>query len=220
MNYDYSDASDTQDGPQDFEAQFSIVDLDQGIVAQATRGNNLVLSPPGDRGQTDSYGELVSDPSKVGGVQHSAHLLADQFMGSGYREALNLVLTSGVYNTQTMGGAERAIRAVIEGYLAQYPQDLITFDLQVNVEWQDMHDGEIVRALDAIIQGKQQSANLSSPEDLEKLKETTLKTLQGRQDPRMVKGVKYRGFVYRNGEVIMLLQEDIGEDIHFQATLT
>ncbi len=220
VSYEYEVASNTHDGPKNFVATFSVLDLAQGLVQQSTRGSNLVLSPPGDRGQTHSFGELTADATRVTGPQHSAHLLADQFMGSGYKDALNLVLTSANYNTQVMGGAERAIRAVIQGHLNQFSDDLITFDLQVNVTWQDLHDGEVVRKLQDVVSGLAATANLDAPEDLTRLQQTSVAFLQGRQDPRWVKAVSYRGIVYRNGTVINLVQQDIGPDMGLAATLT
>ena len=91
-----------------------------------------------NRGYTGQASAYVPDRSMV-----SAHLIADQFTGSGYKNALNLVTTSAHFNDPVMKGIETLIRSTWETYLRSLEAltldtTTVTFDLTVNVFWMDV----------------------------------------------------------------------------------
>lgn len=81
----------------------------------------------------------------------SAHLIADQFLGSGYKDALNLITTSAHFNNPVMAGIEKTIRDTWMGYVSELTKasvetSHVTFDLTIKVFWVEV-DGPKVIAL-------------------------------------------------------------------------
>lgn len=70
-----------------------------------------------------SAGQLARE--KYGLDLDSAHILADQFLGSGYKTALNLLLTSGKFNKETMGDAEKDIKRQIQDIQNNNPNKIL-----------------------------------------------------------------------------------------------
>lgn len=71
-------------------------------------------------------------------MRNASHLIADRFMGSGYRAAANLIETSAYYNQQVMAEAENRIEDFIRGIADQQAGGRIedvTFNMDVEARW-------------------------------------------------------------------------------------
>jgi len=69
---------------------------------------------------------------------NNSHMIADEFLGSGYTTSLNLITTSAYYNQEIMRGQERRIAATIRDSGAD------EFDMDVVVTWGEFNSEEIV----------------------------------------------------------------------------
>lgn len=122
----------------------------------------------------------------------SAHLIADWFGGSGYKEALNLIVTSAQYNRIIMGGAEKKIVKSLGGKSSES-----IFDLTVKATWDVLTDSEIKRDITPkVLQAHIKDNSLSKEEKIklaQELAQLLYKVLQSKQDPRRVLGVDYDG---------------------------
>jgi hypothetical protein len=109
-------------------------------------------------GLTGRRGEMESPDTHAENMGlHRAHVIADRFLGSGYKSAFNLVSVSARYNTQEMGSVERAIAGDIKTRKAQ------EFQLTVTMDWQDFAGTTANTAIqDAIAQ---KAAGLEKYED-------------------------------------------------------
>jgi hypothetical protein len=74
---------------------------------------------------------------------NAAHVIADDFLGSGYKNSLNLIPTSATFNQDDMAVVEDEIRALVK---IHSPSD---FDLTVDVEWTTVHDPAVVAQIAA-----------------------------------------------------------------------
>jgi hypothetical protein len=72
------------------------------------------------------------------------HVVADQFLGSGFTDSLNIVSASWRYNQRKMGPLEGQIRQAIDN-LNRSPFALEYFELTVELDWQDF-DGPHMHA--------------------------------------------------------------------------
>ncbi|GAA1935951.1 hypothetical protein GCM10009716_48770 [Streptomyces sodiiphilus] len=116
---------------------FKVTETDpQRSMKVSVEAKDLRLKAPGaPRGVTqDSPGFLPNQDL------NRAHVIADWFGGSGYREALNLVTTSGHYNKQVMGGAESAIAAELLAFAEGegVSQGEVALDLKVTVSFGEL----------------------------------------------------------------------------------
>lgn len=141
----------------------------------------------------------------------SAHILADWFGGSGYKEALNLVVTSAEYNRVVMGGAEKNIARDIKNK----SEDSL-FDLSVSATWDVLSDSEIKSQITEKTIKKQLPKNQGIAEEgmnaIAKGSQADLyKILSSKQDPRRVLKVIYEGDIIV--PVKGKLNEKIGCDI-------
>lgn len=95
-----------------------------------------------------------------GAGQHSSHLIADLFTGSGYKEAGNLIATSATYNWYEMSMAEDLIREAVEAHGAE------SFDMDVAVDWGAMDDPGVIQARvdDAVLAALAEDPDLSEDE--------------------------------------------------------
>lgn len=141
----------------------------------------------------------------------SAHILADWFGGSGYKEALNLLVTSAEYNRIVMGGAEKNIVKDIKN-----KSEDSFFDLSVTATWDILSDSEIKSQISEKTIKKQLPKNQGISEEgmneIAKGSETDLyNILISKQDPRRVLKVNYEGDITlpQQGK----LNEKIGCDI-------
>ena len=114
-------------------------------------------------------------------------MIANQFMGSGYKKALNLVLTSENFNKGTasvvyknMSKIERDIRMTLEKFQKNNGDKNLTFDLKVTATWESYGDHQVIQKLKAL-------SNLKTEKDVKDF----YKLLQGKQNPRKCKRVNY-----------------------------
>ncbi len=121
------------------DAQFTVERVDglireiQGTGLRHKRDLGITL-----RGYTSEASAYVPDRSMV-----NAHLIADQFTGSGYKNALNLITTSAYFNDPVMKAIETRIHNTWRAYLGQLESlsldtANVTFDLKVNVYWMEV----------------------------------------------------------------------------------
>ncbi|RZJ48430.1 MAG: hypothetical protein EOO44_21100 [Flavobacterium sp.] len=172
-----------------FEGNFK---LSGDLVEQKTTGYNLVTKESGSRSHTASANQVDANEA----IKHlkknpeeqiefnASHVLADQFLGSGYKTALNLVTASGHYNKETMRGAEErllnALNRTEKIYKNRDSQNYITFDIKVTAKWKELVDSTITSEL----------AKLNPNTDKELL-ESMHKILARNVDPKLVQSVVY-----------------------------
>ncbi len=138
----------------------------------------------------------------------SAHVVADWFGGSGYKQALNLSVTSAEYNRVVMGGAEKNIVKTVERKDAAS-----LFDLTVTARWDYLRDNEIIATVNKTAISRQLNvAEGQARDELAKDAEAELsRVLASKQDPRRVLGVDYEGSITQPGTAP--LNETIGCDV-------
>jgi hypothetical protein len=182
----------------------------------STTGYNLVIKEPNTRGKTESINQKeankalknkIKQPAKP--VQfHAAHILADTFLGSGYKEALNLVTTSGDYNVRTMGKAERDLVGELKDFEQKQKvtnsDNYITFDITVTAFFNELTDNEIVTNL--------KTANANMPDNALK---GLYELLQKKNEPKLCQKVIYQvDTIYLNGNVpINFVEGDFAKEI-------
>jgi hypothetical protein len=112
-------------------------------VTSSIESNNLNLKSVGGPQQRANTVE-DSGSFRTNEAQHRAHLIADEFRGSGFRGSANVASTSGIYNADvrpdaTMRWAELQIGNWIrdEGQSFGVPEE---FSLSVSVTWGDLGD--------------------------------------------------------------------------------
>ena len=138
--------------------------------------------------KAEKLGKDVEGYKKHTHLFESAHMIADEFMGSGYKEGLNLLVTSEEYNRKVMRKAEVDIKDEVENNL---------FDLNVKATWDYLKDKEITDGINykTILERIKNEAKDSdtkkvlSKDFASKLQETLIK----KEDPKRVLGVEYTG---------------------------
>lgn len=154
--------------PPYFEAS---VGLSKGKLFQhVVFGSPLSVKPSGTRG----YNTAVSS-NKQG--THRAHLIADWFRGSAYKEALNIINTSAEYNTGPMLAAEEKIEQGVDKIANKYPNKNITFDMTVDAKYIILTDEVTLNFF---------KSNLENGDAGE-----LYKILQNNEDPRQTQSVNY-----------------------------
>ncbi len=173
-----------------------------------------MLSPKDEKEFDKELADLLKKTGylKSGQKFDSAHMLADWFGGSGYKEALNLVVTSAEYNRVIMGGAEKKI---VEEVKSVSPESI--FDLTVTATWDVLKDSEMKSKINAHSIRKQLGGRDPMPTDERKeLAEGAEKELydilSSRQDPRRVLRVRYEGKIKKPANEA-LQRREIGCDI-------
>ncbi len=107
----------------------SVIGKDKMI--KSITGTHLKIDPGrGSTTQSDITG-WVSDAG-----MNRSHLIADQFTGSGYKRAANLIATSAQFNQEIMSAAERKIRVAI------LSSEVEIFNMTVSVDWAELNDAE------------------------------------------------------------------------------
>jgi hypothetical protein len=122
VTFKYEDDKDHQ--------QFTVRQRLTDFLTTSIEGKNLTFNPlPGMRGTTEA-----PPTHEVGRDMNAAHLIADWFGGSGYKQSLNLITTSDHFNKQVMGGVERKIA---DDYLVQ---NAASMNMTINVTWGKLLD--------------------------------------------------------------------------------
>lgn len=116
--------------------------LDKNKLADTMTGTGLKLKKAakifGRGSTTDSSGRKATDKNL-----DASHMIADEFMGSGYKSSQNIVTTSDVYNREKMRDEEKKIKAEIDKKILEIEMmggstDDVTFDLTVDVDWTEV----------------------------------------------------------------------------------
>ena len=130
----------------------------------------------------------------------SAHLVADWFGGSGYRKALNLVVTSAQYNRVVMKEAEDTIVNEVNkrDQVEDKKSGVNLFDLTVTATWDVLQDSELKSKINEHSILKQLGGREPKPwEERKELakgaQEALYNILSSKQDPRRVLRVRYEG---------------------------
>lgn len=174
-------------GQQDFTIIIGIEDVANRNVNHVNTGTNLVLKKVGTRGLTVPAGKLGE--YNYGLKLNSAHVLGDQFLGSGTTEGLNLILTSDQFNKKTMGDAEKDIQGQILEKMEENKDKFVTFDLTVESKYQVLKGDTLIETL------KNVHENMT---DADK-KQTLEKLQQIKQLPRRCEIVTYEARIFVNG---------------------
>lgn len=123
----------------------------------------------------------------------SAHLIANMFGGSGYKEAKNIVATSAEYNQIAMRTEENEIL----NFIQDNEKNLDHFTLQVDLEFAEENDtfemSEIRKALEKYTKEDDERRQLSDAELLKQIKKRLAETNQPR-----VKLVIYKVKLFNN----------------------
>ncbi|MCF2218387.1 hypothetical protein H9Q08_03635 [Chryseobacterium sp. PS-8] len=183
----YYDKEAHEYGQQDFTITINVEDVNKRVVRHVNEGKNLVLKKIGFRGLTLPAGQLAK--YNYGLKLNSAHIIGDQFLGSGYKKGLNLILTSDLFNKKTMFAAETIIQEGIEAEMKNYKDNFVTFDLIVTSTYQVLEEDPMVETLKAVHTGMT---------DIEK-KATLLKLQRMKQLPRRCEQVTYEAFINIDG---------------------
>jgi hypothetical protein len=186
----YYDKEAHEYGQQDFTITISVQDIDKRVVRHVNEGKNLVLKKVGSRGLTIPAGQLAK--YNYGLMLNSAHIIGDQFLGSGYKKGLNLILTSDQFNKKTMFAAEEKIQEGIEAQMNRYKENFVTFDLTVVSTYQVLEEDPLVETLKAVHTGMTD----------EEKKATRLKLQRMKQFPRRCEKVEYAAKLYANSTPI------------------
>lgn len=110
------------------------------FMTTSAKGTNLSLTDRG-RGETEQIGSHVT-----GENLNNAHVIANWFHGSGYRESLNLMTTSDTFNQETMGDVEDTIADIV-----RKNPSIKTFDMEVHVEWGDFLEDDAEERLKLLV---------------------------------------------------------------------
>jgi hypothetical protein len=139
---------DEIDGPE-----FTVTH-DESEQTVAIKGENLrykvteeQLYDPGTRKFPRGITERGAGNAEL--MLNASHLIADHFMGSGFRQARNLIDASTTYNNQEMGRAEREIRDFIKGISSPESGKRVTnvtFTLEVKARQVPLLDSNAIRA--------------------------------------------------------------------------
>lgn len=196
----------------------------QDAAANDSANREAALNNSTDEAQVDYNGQDSDTNIKF----NAAHLLADWFMGSGYRHALNLVTASEHYNKVTMFNKEKEIATRMlglqEGYRNTGAASFITFDMIVRAEWMAISDKAAIDSIHTSL-AKAEAASSESQKQtiLKKLHEDLSKDV----DPKFVKKVIYAiqkmDLRDDDGNVMKTLNpniiEEIGQDTNLRGVL-
>ncbi|UKB81182.1 hypothetical protein [Chryseobacterium sp. MEBOG07] len=180
----YFDKEAHEYGQQDFTITIGLEDMSKRTVNHINKGKNLVLKKVGSRGLTIPAGKLGK--YNYGLLLNSAHIIGDQFLGSGYKKGLNLILTSDEFNKQTMADAEDTLQQAIIEKMHEHKDKFVTFDLTVASTYQVLEEDPLIETLKAVHTGMT---------DKEK-RATRLKLQRMQQLPRRCEKVEYEAYMY------------------------
>jgi len=191
IEYHYDVEVNGRNAKRTFKSSFKLDD--NNLVQQQTIGYNLVTKEPGTRSHTESANQ--ADSNQV--IEHlkknpeeqiefnASHILADLFLGSGYKNTLNLVTASGHYNKTTMGDAEKDLLKELNRTEKIYKnidnKNYITFDIKVTAKWKELVDNTITSELTKL-----------NPNTDQELLESMHKILAKNADPKLIQSVLYQ----------------------------
>ncbi|MEU4244751.1 DNA/RNA non-specific endonuclease [Actinoplanes sp. NPDC026619] len=116
------------------------------IVTDASKGLQIKAGGSGLR-MMSGRGVTEDSPAFTAGQDlNRAHLIANEFGGSGFAEGDNLITTSAYYNQVTMREAERLIGASIKKYAEDNKRDHreVVFELDVTVSFGALRDTDLL----------------------------------------------------------------------------
>ncbi len=116
-----------------------VASIDSAKLTHTISGTKLRLK---EDLKIEGRGITHDSPGFIGGVNlNRSHLIADRFLGSGYKKAANLVTASAEFNQVTMKGIEDQIVRLIELNLAK------EFALTVTVQLGELKKADIVQQI-------------------------------------------------------------------------
>lgn len=190
IGYYYDVEVNGRNAKRTFEGTFKLDE--NNLVEQQTKGFNLVTKEPGTRSYTESANQAASnkaieDLKKNPEEQiefNASHILADLFLGSGYKTTLNLVTASGDYNKNIMKGAEESLKKELNRIEKKYTRknslNYVTFDIKITATWKELVDNSITSQLAKL-----------NPNTSQELLESMHKILAKNVDPKFVQGIVY-----------------------------
>jgi hypothetical protein len=117
------------------------VDLDSSKALQKVKGTRLQhKSQAGVAGRGYWSGVGIPDVDL-----NAAHAIADQFLGSGYKAAFNLIPTSPIFNQVNMSREEKALELLIDTLKAN------EFDMEVTVTWTTVQPNALLSTIVAAV---------------------------------------------------------------------
>lgn len=115
------------------------VELAPNKMVKSVQGTSLKLKA--DAGVTGRGYTARSPGYERNENLNASHLIADQFLGSGYKDSANLITTSAHYNQVVMKGAEDAIKEFVQ------ENNAVEFDMEVNVTWGKLSSPEVIEEI-------------------------------------------------------------------------
>jgi hypothetical protein len=142
------------------------------------------------RGATGDAGRSTANSN-----QNASHLIADQFMGSGYKAAENLITTSDRYNQTVMSGVEGQIKEKVMAFIeraaeANFDRVDVTFGLKVELEWFSVVGTDAIQSM------------LADPAFCEEL----LHAYEGWEQSTLVEKIKETLVTWMNGQSANLMR--------------
>jgi hypothetical protein len=112
------------------------VEIDKSGMVTSVAGTNLSLKTAvgiRERGNTQRPPGWISKEEL-----HASHVIADRFLGSGYKASANTVIASSHFNQKVMGRVEDDIVEFIKENTAT------TFDMKVELEWGELASSTVL----------------------------------------------------------------------------
>ncbi|MDI1257323.1 MAG: hypothetical protein PSV16_14610 [Flavobacterium sp.] len=192
VKYSYEVEVDGKKEKRTFENSLRLVDINSKLIEQKAKGYNLVTKETGTRGKTASANQVATNEAIKGlkkdpeqNIEFNAsHMIADQFLGSGYKDTLNLVTASGPYNKEIMRGAEEtlldSLNDIEKVYKRKNIQNYITFDIIVTAQLKELTDNGMSGILEKL-----------NPNTEKGMLESLHKTLATKTDPKLIESMTY-----------------------------
>lgn len=172
----------------DGEQQFTVI-LNADGYPTSIKGDKLTIHDLGRGTTQDSEGKIIN------AGMDAAHLIANMFGGSGYREAQNIIATSAEYNQVVMREKEDLILAYVKGEkTAKY------FSMQVDLEFvKDNTTFEIAAIRKALADHARADDDRHGLSDAALLQQIETRLKQTNQ--KRVKKVIYRVELFTDGDI-------------------
>ena len=170
-----TEAGQTFEVVEDLAAGLSKTIHGTGLRFRSERGRGVLKDSPGFQPNLDL---------------NRAHLIADEFSGSGYKESANIVTTSDYYNQTVMRGAEEQVGASIANLANAngVPASEVLLDMSVEVTFGQLLDQYIITKLES---------QSWLPKDVDVQAELELKVREELSHPlKRVTGIRYSWRAY------------------------